>query len=127
MRKFVLVTLLLALCMLVSGVSAQPPAPFCGDLGEEDCALIAASAEAMAGLSSATAEFSLDLGIVGMPNTPGDITISLTGDATWSGDPEALAAMGNPSPESMQDPAAMMAMAGEALAAFNAELNLSLS
>jgi len=127
MRKFVLVTLLLALCMLVSGVSAQPPAPFCGDLGEEDCALLAASAEAMAGLTSATAEFSLDFSMAGIPDMPEDMAISLTGNATWSGNPEALAGMAEPSPEMMQDPAAMMAMAGEALGALNAELNLSLS
>jgi len=126
MRKFVLVVLLVALCTLVGGVSAQAET-YCGELSADDCAILQASAEAMAGLTSATATFSLDFSMVGVPDAPGDITLNLAGDATWSGDPEALAGMAEPSPEMMQDPAAMMAMAGEALGALNAELNLSLT
>jgi len=127
MRKFVLAMLLVALCIFASGASAQPPPVFCGDLSADDCAILEASAAAMGEVSSATADFTLDLSMTGIPDAPGDININLSGDATWAGDVKALAGMSEPSPEQMQDPAAMMAMAGEALGAINAELNLSLS
>lgn len=126
MRKFIFGVLLMALLVMAGGIMAQDSATYCGDLSADDCAILEASAAAQAGLSSATADFTLDLGLSGIPDMPGDIALNLTGNANYAADPAALAALEGAAGD-MTDPAAAMGLAGQALAALNAELNLTLN
>ncbi len=124
MRKFVLVLLVLMMSMLANGVMAQDSAVFCGNLSAEDCAILEASSAAMATLSSASFDFSLNVAIAGTDGTESQsIAFTVTGDGAYSGDPAMMNSVSTIDPN---DTAAVMAAAGEALAALNAELNLSL-
>lgn len=122
MRKLLLVVLMLCLSGLISADNHNETV-FCGDLSAEDCAILIASSEAMAGLTGASAEFALDLSVTGMSGDMSDLSLSLTGAGTYSGvDMMAMGAMA----EDM-DMMSVLTTAGEAIAGFNGELNLTLS
>lgn len=93
MRKLVLLFLLAMAMTLVAPVMAQDTV-FCGDLAAADCDLLKASTEAMAGLSSVTADLNVQLDVENIPNTP-TINVNLAGTAAYSIDEAAkTAAMG---------------------------------
>ena len=125
MRKIVFV--LIALLLVSSAALAQDDmATFCGDLSEEDCSLLTQSEEAMKNLSSAAFDFNADLTVTGIPEMEGDLTFALTGSGAYSGHTMDMGSMEDMA-EQMQDPAAMMGMAVEALRSFSGDLSLTLN
>ncbi|MCU0496661.1 MAG: hypothetical protein MUF87_04830 [Anaerolineae bacterium] len=122
MRKLLLVVLMLCLSGLLLADNHSETV-FCGDLAAEDCDILVASSEAMAGLTGASAEFMLNLNVAGMPGEMSELALDVTGSGTYSGvDMMAMGAMAQD-----MDMMSAMTAAGEAIAAFNGELTLTLS
>ncbi len=93
MRKMiVLITVALALLGLVSGASAQTtPIVYCSGLTDEDCAILTDSAAAMMALESAAFDFSLDVNLSNIPESPFEaLDFRLTGDGSYMLDAEGL-------------------------------------
>lgn len=65
----------------------------CGDSSAEDCALLAASNEAMAGVTSYTAAATYDFNMVGVPGTPADASVLVEVAGAFNMDEAAQAAL----------------------------------
>ncbi len=122
MRKMMVGLMLLAM-LLVSGLSfAQEPMVMCGGLAEADCAILTQSADAMAGVSSAT--FTLDL--VMDAGDQGNLNVSANGsfEADMAGmglDATALAGLNS------ADPTAAMGVLKTVIQGFKGTLNLTMT
>ena len=91
-----LFSLMLVSSMLLASFGtamAQSSEPFCGDLSAEDCALLAASNEAMAGVTSYTAAATYDFNMVGVPGTPADASVLVEVAGAFNMDEAAQAAL----------------------------------
>lgn len=127
MRKLLLV--LVAMLLVSGSVLAQDVAPevYCGDLAEEDCAVLVQSQAAMTELSAVAFDLQIDVSVTGVPDMDGPVVFALTSDGAYSGDPEMFAMMSSPDMAAMQDPVAALTMVVEALRAFDADLSFTLS
>ncbi len=122
MRKMILL-LLLSLLLTVgfgSVAQAQDPASlvFCGTLDEADCNLLKQSATAMAGLSSASFDFNLQLSINSADTGP--IDLGLNGVGSFTDAPTGLNA------SAMSNPAALVESLPGLLRQFKGDLSLTL-
>lgn len=127
MRKLLLV--LVAMLLVSGSVLAQDVAPevYCGDLAEEDCAVLVQSQAAMTELSAVAFDLQIDVSVTGVPDMDGPVVFALTSEGAYSGDPEVFAMMSHPDMAAMQDPVAALTKAVEALRAFDADLSFTLS
>lgn len=74
--------------------TATTPAVFCGDLSEEDCAILQASATAMQDLKSYSFSVNGDFSFGGFPDMPADpLQVGITMDARFALDDQAQQAM----------------------------------
>lgn len=122
MRKMMVGLMLLAM-LLVSGLSfAQEPTVLCGGLAEADCAILTQSAEAMAGVTSATftLDFAFDAGDQGALNIAANG--SFEADMAALGlDATALAGLNS------SDPTAVFGVLKTVVQGIKASLNLTVS
>jgi hypothetical protein len=71
----------------------EMPAPFCGDLSEEDCTLLQDAQAAMMEVSSYNSSATYDISVAGIPGLPADnININLMMDGSFAMDEAAMAA-----------------------------------
>jgi hypothetical protein len=97
-KLFVLLTVLALLLGTVTPALAQDaagnqPPVFCGDLSEEDCAILQDSHDAMNQVAQDTSLTSLDVTLNGIPTLPAEtINATLTSSLTSVANPAALAA-----------------------------------
>ena len=124
MRKIMVIVMAL---LMVSGAAfaqdATPPV-FCGDLSEADCAILTQSQTAMMSLSSAAFDFQADINLTNIPDAPGPMSITLTGNGAYSADAAALSAFAG---NMEADPVAMMTNIVDVLRGFDFDLSLTLS
>jgi len=89
-RKLV-TTLGLLLMLLAASVApafAQMPEPFCGDLSDDDCAILVDAQDASLEIESSSSSFNVDILIAGIPGLPADeLAFNYTQDATAALDP----------------------------------------
>jgi hypothetical protein len=120
-RMLLVVVLLFALSLMGSTVAAQT-GTICGDLSDEDCAILVASEAAMAELSAASFDFDLRLDVEGLPDGEPDVNFALTGNGAYMLDPAVLGMLGE-----LTSPEEALAVADQALGAFAGELSLTLT
>ncbi len=92
MRRILLVlTLLVALLAMPAAAFAQemPPVP-CGDLSEDDCALLQDSRAANMEVNSYDASVNFDFSLTGLPNLPQDISFGVVSDGSFYFSPEFM-------------------------------------
>lgn len=120
MRKMMVAMLVVAM-LLVSGVSMAQTEVACGGLSEADCAILTQSAEAMAGVTSATfvMDFVIDAGDQGALNIAADGAYNTAELAAF--DAEALASLNS------ADPTVALTVLKDVIAAFDGTLNLTIS
>ncbi|MCU0465111.1 MAG: hypothetical protein MUF38_11140 [Anaerolineae bacterium] len=120
MRKM-MVAMLMAAMLLVSGVSMAQTEVACGGLSEADCAILTQSAEAMAGVTSATfvMDFVIDTGDQGAMTIAADGSYNTAELAAF--DAEALASLNS------ADPTVALTVLKDVIAAFDGTLNLTIS
>jgi hypothetical protein len=71
----------------------EMPAPYCGDLSEEDCALLNDAQAAMMEVSSYQASATYDVMLAGIPGLPADeVAVNVSVDGAFAMDDAALAA-----------------------------------
>jgi hypothetical protein len=103
----VIVTLVLVALAVLGGVATAQDIPvFCGDLSEDDCALLTEATETMREVESAVFHLDLDFSLSGIPEAPVDsIHFQINGDGAFALDNEALRALGEfyTSPETMME------------------------
>jgi hypothetical protein len=96
MRSKLVSLLLVALLLLASFSTAlAQDGVYCGDLSEEDCAILQSAQEAMMSVRSYTSDASYDALVTGLPGLPADgvsVAVNVAGAFEWSD--EALAAAG---------------------------------
>lgn len=101
----VLLSVFLLICSAVPAFAQDMPAPFCGDLSEEDCGLLVSSQEAMGEVGSGVYSSEINLLLAGIPGLPvEELSFTVTQDATYALDPELtaqLAAMQTMPPEEL--------------------------
>jgi len=108
-RKFVTTLGLLLILVLVSAVPAfaQMPDPFCGDLSDDDCALLADSQDASLEVESSSSSMSIDILIAGIPGLPADeLAFNYSQDASAALDPAIameIVEMQQMAPEDLMD------------------------
>jgi hypothetical protein len=104
-RKFTVLLVLLAMVALpVSSALAQGDWPvFCGGLSEEDCAIVEQSQIAMAELSAAAFDMSMDFGFTSDDPELDSFQIGLAGTGAFSADPESMAMLQAYEPGNMAD------------------------
>jgi hypothetical protein len=117
MRRILLVlTLVVALLALPAAAFAQdapilPPVP-CGDLSEEDCAILQDSQAASMELFAYDATLNFDFALTDVPDLPQDISFGFVSDGSFSFSPEFLAQamefQAMMQENDMSDPMAMM-------------------
>jgi hypothetical protein len=94
--------LVFILFALVGGVAGAQDIPtFCGDLSDDDCALLTESAQAMQELDSAVFHLDFDFGMNGVPGMD-SVNFQITGDGAVALDRETLGVL-------LQSPEAIMA------------------
>ncbi len=117
LRMFLAAAIALAIAAPVYAQdSVEIPAPYCGDLTPEDCAIIEASAVAMSAVRSYAFDFEYAMRLEGVPELPADpLAISYGMDGLWAIDEsgyEAIAQMSAlqamPSLDAMSDLAERM-------------------
>ncbi len=86
---------MIIIAVLLFGVfgfaQAQSTVPvFCGDMAEADCDIVRQNQQAMLELESAAFELDLDFTIANIPDMPGNVSFSLTGDGEVVGNTSAL-------------------------------------
>jgi hypothetical protein len=98
-KLFVLLTVLALLlgtftsALAQDAATGQPPV-FCGDLGEEDCAILQDSRDATNQIAQNTSVISLDVTVNGIPGLPAEtINATLTSRMMSVADPAAMAAV----------------------------------
>jgi hypothetical protein len=116
-RSLLTISLVLIFLMMFSGSAfAQDPMPhvFCGELVEDDCAILVESQEAMMALTSGTTASEMSIFIAGIPDAPVDeLAFNLSSNSAFTIDPavtEMVAAMQGMSEEMMADPGALLEM-----------------
>lgn len=99
-----IISFLFILLAIVGGVATAQTLPvFCGDLSDDDCALLTETAQAMADLESVIFHMDMRFAISGIPEpTMNSITININGDGALAMDTEALGAL-FVSPEAMME------------------------
>jgi len=102
----------IALLLMLIAASAVPafaqdiPAPFCGDLSEDDCNILVESQDASLAVESFSNSLDVNILIAGIPGMPADeMAFNYTQDGTYSLDPELAMAI---TQMQMQDPQALM-------------------
>ena len=121
------ITTLLVICalLLVGGATlAQESTVFCGDLSEADCALITQASTATASLQSGSIDFSLNLNMTNIPDSPAALNISVSGNGSASG-MGAFQSLADVAPDA--DLATVIPQLLDALEAFNGDLNLNIT
>ena len=96
LRKLFLLCLAFLLIVVPAGSAfAQEEDPYvtCGDLTEEDCAIVSASREAMNALTSYSAAVNLDLALTDLPTLPEDPSLAFASDGVFSVNPEITASL----------------------------------
>lgn len=97
MRKHILMFFLIFSLLLATAGAAfaqELPEPFCGDLDDEDCEIIAKSQEAMLEVNEYTSSSELDLSITGIPDLPfEELAFNWQQDVIVAMDPELLLAI----------------------------------
>ncbi len=87
--------IVLALLLVFSAVpvfAQDLPAPFCGDLSEDDCAILTSSQETALEIGSGIYNSEIDFLVAGIPGLPvEEISFNLIQDATYALDPELTA------------------------------------
>lgn len=112
MRKSVMPVMTIALLLVLIVASAVPafaqdmPAPFCGELSEEDCTILAESQDASLAVESYSNFLDVNILIAGIPGLPAEeLAFNYNQDGTYSLDPAlAMQIM----EMQMQDPEALM-------------------
>lgn len=99
-----IVSFLFILLAIVGGVAAAQDIPvFCGDLSDDDCALLTETTQTMADLESVVFHMDMSFAMSGIPHpTMNSITIHINGDGALAMDTEALGALFM-SPEAMME------------------------
>jgi hypothetical protein len=124
-----ILTLLLVAFALVGGVaSAQNFPVFCGDLSDEDCALLTEATETMQEVESAIFHLDFDFSLGGIPDSMMEsINFQMSGDGAVAVDREALSTLGTffTSPEDItENMEALPAMIEEAIRAISGDITL---
>lgn len=89
-RKLVMTLGLLLLLLVATAVPAfaQMPEPFCGDLSDDDCAILQDSQDAVLELESSSSAVDVDILIAGIPGLPADeLAFNYMQDGSVSLDP----------------------------------------
>ncbi len=108
-RKMVMTLglLLLLLAASVAPAFAQMPEPFCGDLSDDDCAILMDSQDATLEVESSSSSLNVDILIAGIPGLPADeLAFNYTQDSTVALDPElamAIMEMQQMAPDELMD------------------------
>ena len=112
MRKSVMPVMTIALLLMLIVASAVPafaqdmPAPFCGELSEEDCTILAESQAASLAVESYSNFLDVNILVAGVPGMPADeLAFNYNQDGTYSLDPALSMQIME---MQMQDPAALM-------------------
>lgn len=112
MRKSLMPVMTIALLIMLIAASAVPafaqdlPAPFCGDLSEEDCTILVESQDASLAVESFSNYLDVNILIAGIPGLPADeLAFNYNQDGVYSLDPELAMEI---TQMQMQDPAALM-------------------
>lgn len=112
MRKSLMPVMTMALLIMLIAASAVPafaqdlPAPFCGDLSEEDCTILVESQDASLAVESFSNYLDVNILIAGIPGLPADeLAFNYNQDGVYSLDPELAMEI---TQMQMQDPAALM-------------------
>jgi hypothetical protein len=124
-----ILTLLLAAFALLGGVaSAQDFPVFCGDLSDDDCALLTEATETMRAVESAIFHLDFDFAMSGLPDTAMEsINFQIGGDGAFAVDGDALSALSafSMSPEDLlENIEELPAMVEEAIQAIAADVTL---
>lgn len=93
MKKFLIISLLTAVCWsMVGGAAfAQSPQVYCGDLSDEDCAILTDAVAASTELNSVATDGSVTVLIENIPDAPVDtVDFELVATSVSSVDPEAV-------------------------------------
>ncbi len=108
-RKMVMTLglLLLLLAASVAPAFAQMPEPFCGDLSDDDCAILMDSQDASLEVESSSSSLNVDILIAGIPGLPADeLAFNYMQDSTVALDPElamAIVEMQQMAPDELMD------------------------
>lgn len=112
MRKSVMPVMTIALLLMLIVASAVPafaqdiPAPFCGDLSDEDCAILSDSQDASLAVESFSNSLDVNIYFAGVPGLPADeLAFNYYQEGTYSLDPALAQQIME---MQMQDPAALM-------------------
>ncbi|MBN2471961.1 MAG: hypothetical protein JXN59_14670 [Anaerolineae bacterium] len=132
MKSVILFVVLVALMSLpFGGVSAQggelPPA-FCGDLSDEDCAILEQSQTAMMEVSSSAVNMQFDMAFVGIEDPEDEFNMSILVDGAFAADSALLAQYKQaPTPEMMSEIMAEgMAVVAEMLRAVEGQADIQI-
>ena len=97
MRSKLVSLLLVALLLLASFSTALAQGEvFCGDLSEEDCAILQSAQEAMMSVQSYTSDATYEATVAGLPGLPADgvnVAVNVAGAFDWSDEALAVAGM----------------------------------
>lgn len=130
MRKIISLLVILCLTFGLGGTvlaQAEPPPVFCGDLSDSDCTILTDSAEAMRGLHSASAAFSLDASVGNLPEpSPDTIGINIAGVGAFSLGDDAMVLMTNPN-ALLENPEDLPQVIEQTLRAISADLTVTIS
>jgi hypothetical protein len=108
-RKLVMTLGLLLLLLVATAVPAfaQLPEPFCGDLSDDDCAILQQSQDATLELESSSSAINVDILIAGIPGLPADeLAFNYMQEGSAALDPELamqIVEMQQMSPEELMD------------------------
>lgn len=107
--KLVMTLGLLLLLIVGSAVPAfaQMPKPFCGDLSDDDCAILVDSQDASLAVESSSSSVNIDFVVAGIPGLPADeLAFNYTQDSSVALDPELamdVVKMQQMSPDELKD------------------------
>jgi len=88
----VVVLVFLLLCSALPAFAQDLPEPFCGDLSEDDCGILASAQEAALEVGSGVYNSEINFQLAGVPGLPvEEISFNVTQDASYAVDPELMA------------------------------------
>ena len=93
---------------LAQDAAWEAPPPFCGDLPEADCQLLADSQAAMQSVTSLTADMQMDMMLSGLPDMP-DLPFQFALNAVVHSDPAIMQAIQELAANPPEDPAELRA------------------
>lgn len=118
MRKYLMIFVMI-LAMLAFGGTAFAQDPVCGNLTGADCDILTQAAAKQESLTSATFDFTLNIG-------SGADVVPLTGNGSYAIDPAVIAAIDMDAlAGAAADPTAILGALGSLLGAFDGELNIN--